>query len=178
MWTLSGMEHNDDMPTNKSAIEKGSDTAWRVKRLLEAWTEDDAQRMEAALADARADLPNVFKYLIVIVGGMVDAIAAASGKSYDEVLPIIWQQLAGRTDEPAAEAMRAAVTAWTVGDDTTAANAVNDSGLLNEADPDALVMHFVATAEMLARQFTETIGQPFSYATDGWWAALGTPDPK
>lgn len=156
-----------------SAIEKGSPVAWTVRRLLEAWIEDNDEVMTLALQEAESDLATVLKYLIVVVGGTVDGIAMASNRPYDEVLPGIWQQLSSRADDEEARVLRSAVTAWTAGD-VAAAEALNDADVFNQVGHEKLIFHFLAVAVLLAREFTQHLGLPFSYATDGWWQALGT----
>lgn len=153
---------------------KGSRDAWIVKDLLEAWIDDDGDRLEAALLEADEDLAQVTGRLVLVCGGTVQGIASAARISHEEALAFLWPSFADLTgDDSAAEVARTVVTAWSTDPTGDLAEHVNRSGMLNEVEPREVIMHLLLMSTILARRFTEELGQPFNYATEGWWQALG-----
>jgi hypothetical protein len=155
-------------------VPKGSAEAWVVRRLLEAWIAQDPGALKAATREADSIRDAVVHVLVVVTGGGVNSLAVLSGEPYEDALTKVWSDLgADPRDSAARQEMRTLVAGWTTGDDATA-DALNTMDLVNDVDFDELVMEFVALAVMLASQLTQAIGEPFRYATDGWWEALGT----
>ena len=156
-----------------TGISKGSPVAWKTRALIEAWATDDAEALQTALNEIGPDLQDVVRHLIIVTGGTVQAIASAAHWSFDEALPFIWEQLAQHeSDDATARLVRAAVTAWSDGDES--AKFLNASGAFEGVDPETLILHLVALAAMLSRRLCDELGQPFTQATEGIWTALGT----
>jgi hypothetical protein len=150
----------------------GSESARRVRRLLEAWIASDHVAVSDEL-DVIEDANELLRWLVLIVGGVIMSMAEEEGSTYEEFLPMVWARLASVTgDDLGAELMRTLVTTWTLGDDNKMADFINEAGLAAAVPFDQLVMHFLGAAKMLATLFTESIGEPFTYATDAWWPLL------
>jgi hypothetical protein len=127
-------------------IEKGSEAAQATYRLFQTWVRWDEGpvsdgEVEVAFDSAMAYATEVVFNLILIVGGMVNTIAGLQRRSFDDALADVWRQLAAKEgDNRAAEVMRAAVTAWH-GGSAADADFINETGMLNEAEPQTLMMH-------------------------------------
>ena len=69
----------------------------------------------------------------------------------------------------------AAAKAWTVGG-LDSVEALNQSGVFNEVDPDKFLMHFAGVTEQLVRAIAKSDNEPFVDAPSGLWVTLGTED--
>jgi hypothetical protein len=155
-------------------LEKGSPAACAIYRLIEAWDrktrgQASAEELDDAVAGCIAGGPPALYHAILVVGGAVNTIAMLSGMGFDEVLARLWQQLAARSDDRGAAVMRTVVTAWCNGN----AEWVNESGLLDEVEPDALFLHFAAVWVLLARSLEAQHGMAVSASLLDLRSALG-----
>jgi hypothetical protein len=156
-----------------TGISKGSPAAWKTRGLIETWAAGDDEALQATLGNVGSDLQDVVRNLIIVAGGTVQAIATAAHQPFEDVLAFIWRQLAQReSDDDTARLVRAAVTAWSEGDET--AEFLNKSRAFDGVDPEALILHLLGLTVLLGQQLCERLGQPFAEALTGIWIALGT----
>lgn len=164
----------DDGEAAPSVIEQGSPTAWQCRRLIEAWVAFDPDQLDVALRAADHNLPAVLQYMAVVAGGTINAVALALRRPYEEQLEEIFLKLAAQgTDNEMAQLARTVVTAWT-DPEPDFANSLNASGAWFGVDTDELLMHLLGLTMIVAEQLTKALGQPLTYALDGFWGALGT----
>jgi hypothetical protein len=140
------------MPT----IDKGSNPALATWSLIESWGKPD---FPLALERCRPVVATVTWNLVFLVGLSVQTLANEAKMSFDDALSDTWLQLA-YIDDKAGTAMRATVTAWSNG--TEAAEAFMGSKMLDETDPDDLLMHFVAVLYELGRNLCAHTGEPIA----------------
>lgn len=154
-------------------IDKGSEAAWTVKALVEAFVVHDEARMAEALTRAETNLPRVTYHLIVVAGGAIQTVANLVGEPLEKTMGDLFVQIAkdSRDDEPA-RVMREMVTAWSTGDDALA-HAVNASGALQSVHPNDLILHFLGITRMIVDDLAKWSKQPADEWLEGMWVSLG-----
>ena len=155
------------------SVDRGSPAAWSTRWVLETFWASDVVGFERAFEEARRYAGEVLSNLAIVTGGLINSIARARGQSYEDLLPVVWSQLAGQGDTQESSLMRAMVSAWSFGD-TSSAEAFDEPEALTDADPVALVMNFAAIMHILLRELCEITDQQISSASETLWESLGT----
>ena len=155
------------------SIDSGSPAAWSTRWVLETFWASDVNGFEHAFEEARQCLGEVLSNLVIVTGGLINSIAVARGQSFEDLLPVVWSQLAGNGDTEESSLMRAMVSAWSFCDGSSA-EAFDEPDALAGADPVALVMNFVAITNILLRELCEITGEQISSASETLWRSLGT----
>ncbi len=159
------------------AIAKGSAGTWRTWQLIELWAtadddfgESDADRAYELFVQIDGE---IVRNLIVLVAGSVHAVAVMTGRSFDDALSDAWMQPAmSKEDDDVSRAMRAAVTAWSGGDET--AQAFIDSGQLDEVDPEDFVLYLLGVLLWIGRGLVAMTSERLDTFLTGLRMSLGT----
>jgi hypothetical protein len=157
-------------------IEKGTPQAQLVMDMIDAWLRDDFPRLEILLNQVGGDYGDVFRLLIVVLGGTIQAIAIHANQAFDEILPGLLAQMASRTDGTAtADIARRALTAWSTGDDELVSRLDFDEEI-GSAGPDLVLLEFLGMLRTIGRSWADQAGCSMSEIRAGWATSLGTSD--
>jgi hypothetical protein len=157
-------------------IDKGSPQARLTMRMIDAWFDEDFDKLESLIGQAGSDYGTVFRNLIVVLGGLIQSIAIHAGQTFDDVLPGILTQMAERTDTiAAANVARQALTAWSSGDDELVSSLGFDAQI-KRAGPDEVLLHLLGMLGSVSRSWSKQAEFSIDEIRDGWAEALGTRD--
>jgi hypothetical protein len=155
------------------SIDRGSRAAWTTQWILETFWATDVEGFSRAFEEAREYQDDVLWNLVIVTAGLISSIAIARNVAYEDVLPVIWRQLAGQGDTEESSLMRAMVSAWSFGD-TGGVEAFEEPEGLAGADPVALIMNFAAITRVLLHELRELTNESIGAVSVTVWEMLGT----
>ena len=157
-------------------IRRGTPQANRTIEMIDAYLRDDLHLLEALLDQVVDDYGEVFWWFIVLLGGTIEGIAIQAGQKFDDVLPLLLTQIAGRSDAvPDSDVARRALTAWSTGDDKLVTG-LNFDEEIQSAGPGLVLMNLLGMLVMISRSWAEQGGTSLAEIRSGWVTALGAND--